>query len=99
MNSAYHPDWCSEAACTAYLDEADQLHRSEPIVIETDDPTVELYVFKTAYDDGSGEYIEMVKLDVPTVRPWHLSKPFLGVELILPVSSAAAVLQAVAALA
>ncbi|MDG6105454.1 hypothetical protein Daura_47285 [Dactylosporangium aurantiacum] len=98
MIAEYHPDWCSRAACTAYTEVGDDLHRSEPVVIKTDDPTVELFVFKTAYMDGTHEYIEMAKLEVPTVRPWHLSEPVLGTELILPMSSATAALRAVAVL-
>jgi hypothetical protein len=98
MVTEYHPDWCSRAACTAYLDEGDEFHRSEPVVIKTDDPMVEIYAFKTAYQDGTDEYIEMVKLHVPAMEPWHLARPVLGVELVLPIASATAVLRAVAVL-
>ncbi|GAA0723579.1 hypothetical protein [Dactylosporangium roseum] len=98
MNAEYHPDWCARNACTAYVEDGDELHRSEPMVIKTDDPTVDLFVYKTAGPDGATEYIEMARLDVPTEQSWHLSEPVLGTELVLPMSSAGAVVRAMAVL-
>ena len=99
MSLGYHPSWCALDACTAYVEHSDELHRSEPVVVETDDPTVELFVFKTANPDGRSVCIELVKLTVPTALSWHLSEPLLGTELVLPMTSAEAVSRAVAVLA
>lgn len=98
MKPEYHPDWCSRAACTAYLDNGDELHRSEPVVIKTDDPGVELFIAKTANRSGGGVCVEMAKLNVPTVQPWHLSEPVDGTELVLPLQTASAMVRAAAVL-
>jgi hypothetical protein len=97
-SGGHHPDWCSRHACTAYVEQADELHRSEPVVIETDDPTINVFVYRTADPGGDAEYIEMVKLTVPSARPWYLAEPLPGTELVLPVASAGAISRAVAVL-
>jgi hypothetical protein len=99
MTPEYHPDWCSRTACTAYLEDGDELHRSEPIVIKTDDPGVALFIAKTANRSGTGACIEIAKLSVPTTQPWHLSEPVDGTELVLPTQTASAMMRAAATLA
>lgn len=91
MNTLYHPDWCSLGACTAYSASCDpeesaleRWHRSEPVVIKTDDPNARLFVHWFAEADGSGEYLEVSMLETSDEQPWYLTDPVPGKELLLP---------------
>jgi hypothetical protein len=96
-NEDHHPQWCDRAACTAYGPTADEYHRSAPFVFETDDPKVQLYVYKVADRDGTDESIELAELDCRTAdQPWHLREPLR--EMYLPQPTAVALQGALAKL-
>lgn len=97
MNAQHHPDWCSPSACTAYGPMADEFHRSEPIVVKTDDPVLCLYVYKVA--DGGGEFVEMSLLEPLDGMPWHLCEPVCNREIVVPQKSVDAMRQAFVAFA
>lgn len=97
MSEELHPNWCARAVCTAYSPEMDEYHRSEPFVVQTDDPRVNLFISKVADPDGTKEHIEIVELEVgDTSRPWHLREPIR--EMFLPRASADAAWRAMAEL-
>ncbi|GAA2614764.1 hypothetical protein GCM10010399_52110 [Dactylosporangium fulvum] len=96
MSEELHPAWCARKVCTAYGTAADEYHRSEPFVIQTDDPWVDLFIFKVADADGANEFIEMTELERGTGQPWHLREPLRG--MLLPRASADAAWRAVAEL-
>jgi hypothetical protein len=89
-----HPAWCVRTACTAYIPDSDELHRSEPIVVKTSDPAVGLYLSKVADPDGSDEHIELVLLELVDGQPWHLTEPLYGREILMSLDGADAVRQA-----
>jgi hypothetical protein len=93
-----HPDWCAHAACTAYTPDGDRYHRSEPLVVKTDDPAISLFISKIADPDGDGEHIEMSMLQLSEGQPWHLTEPIAGRELLLPSIAADAARRALAEL-
>ncbi|MER7003886.1 hypothetical protein ABT297_12690 [Dactylosporangium sp. NPDC000555] len=98
MVEEYHPDWCDRAACTAYGPRADGYHRSEPFVLATDGPGVQLYVYKVADWDGTNESIEIAQLERRTAdKPWHLREPLR--EMHLPQTTATALQGVLAKLA
>ncbi|MET7426634.1 hypothetical protein [Dactylosporangium sp. NPDC005555] len=90
MSTHYHPDWCGLAACTAYGVSHDpgglleRWHRSEPLVIKTNDPTARLFVHWFAEADGSDEHLEVSMLETSDEQPWYLTDPVPGKELLLP---------------
>jgi hypothetical protein len=98
----YHPSWCARTACTAYGVEGDSeggyelWHRSEPVVIPTDDPHVSLFIHRFAEPDGSNECLELAMLKVASPTPWYLTPT--NRELVLPHQSAGAMYEAMAAL-
>ncbi|WP_238006128.1 hypothetical protein KZZ52_51700 [Dactylosporangium sp. AC04546] len=96
MSEELHPNWCSRAVCTAYGPAADEYHRSEPIVVRTDDPRVDLFISKVADPDGTNEYIEITALERDDQQPWHLREPVRG--MCLPRASADAAWRAMAEL-
>ncbi|GAA3232700.1 hypothetical protein ACFO1B_21120 [Dactylosporangium siamense] len=98
MNAQTHPDWCARRVCTAYLPGADEYHRSEPLVVKTDDPAINLFISKIADPDGSHEHIELSMLQLSDGQPWHLTEPLAGRELLLPSAAADAACRALAEL-
>ncbi|WP_433079438.1 hypothetical protein ACQP1P_40160 [Dactylosporangium sp. CA-052675] len=96
MSEELHPDWCSRVACTAYGSDADQYHRSEPIVVPTEDPRVDLFISKVADRDGLDEYIKIAKLERHASPAWHLREPVRA--LIMARSSAEGAWRAMAEL-
>lgn len=94
-----HPDWCSRAACTAYVQGGDEYHRSEPLVVKTDDPAVGLYVCKLADPDGGEEFIEFSLLEHTDSKPWHLIEPMNCREILLSKASVGALDLALTAMA
>lgn len=94
MSEELHPAWCARKVCTAYGPAVDEYHRSEPFVIQTDDPWVDLFIFKVADPDGANEFIEMTELERDAGQPWHLREPLRG--MLLPRASADAAWRAVA---
>ncbi|GAA1575560.1 hypothetical protein GCM10009827_116750 [Dactylosporangium maewongense] len=100
----YHPDWCARTACTAYGVEGDRdqtfelWHRSEPLVIQTDNPRVSLFIHRFAEVDGSGECLELAMLEIASAKPWYLTDSVANRELVLPRESADAMFLAMAAL-
>ncbi|GAB3868123.1 hypothetical protein ACFPIJ_23860 [Dactylosporangium cerinum] len=96
MNTQPHPDWCARTACTAYLPDGDEYHRSEPLVVKTDDPAINLFISKIADPDGSDEHIELSILQLSDGQPWHLTEPTANRELLLPTTTADAVRRALA---
>lgn len=59
----HHPTWCSPEACNAYDPEpVEGLHRSTPIVVDTDDPSVGIFVYLSADPDGGNSL-------TPAIRP------------------------------
>jgi hypothetical protein len=89
-----HPTWCDRKACTAYDPDpaAEGCHRSAPVVVATDDPSVGVFVFRTADPDGGHELIEMARIDLDDEVPWHLAAAVLGGEISVPRSSAEALI-------
>ncbi|MEV4134040.1 hypothetical protein AB0J72_17950 [Dactylosporangium sp. NPDC049742] len=98
MNAEFHRDWCSRTACTAYLPDGDEYHRSEPLFLKTDDPAINLVICKLADPDGTEEHIELSMLQLSGGQPWHLTEPIAGRELLLPSSTADAARRALAEL-
>lgn len=89
-----HPDWCVRTACTAYVPDGDEYHRSEPVVVKTDDPAINLFICKLADPDGTDEHIEIAMLQLSEGQPWYLTEPIANREILLPRDSADAVRQA-----
>lgn len=83
MTSAFHPAWCSPEACSVADPTLEPYHRSEPIILPTDDPGVSLYLYREAYEDCSAEFLVMVKLVVADDQPWYLTEPLGGREISL----------------
>lgn len=98
MTTETHPDWCARAACTAYLPGGDEYHRSEPWFVKTDDPAINLVIYKIADPDGTEEHVELSMLQLSDGQPWHLAEPIAGRELLLPCATADAARQALAEL-
>lgn len=98
LSAETHPTWCARASCTAYQEDLEPLHRSEPVVIPADDdPGVALFIYVMADPDGSGECVALVKLPTPAPEPWYLVEP-VGMELLVPRSSAGATAHALSAM-
>ncbi|MET7422055.1 hypothetical protein [Dactylosporangium sp. NPDC005555] len=97
-----HPDWCTRAACTAYgvdgdsSDRYERWHRSEPLVVQTSEPTIGLFIHRFAEADGTDESIELTAVELPVVVPWYLAEPVDDRTFLLRQDSAAALMQAVA---
>jgi hypothetical protein len=85
-----HPSWCSLAHCNAYpIRPRDrEYHRSEPLVVSTEDPGVALFVHRGADRDGSEEYIEKAELDVPFDGPFYDEEPRVKVGINMSLSTA-----------
>jgi hypothetical protein len=92
-----HPSWCSRRQCTAYpvrpMDR--EYHRSEPLVVPTEDPDVAVFVHRGADPDGGKEYIEIAELELPLDGPFYEERPRYGQEIILPVPVADALRRAI----
>jgi len=75
--SETHPHWCSPTSCTAYSDAMTDLlyHRSEPVIIPTEDDWINIYIYRIADSDGRFEYVEVAELDEPVHEPWYLQDP------------------------
>src|SRR5688572_17398371 len=95
-----HPHWCSAASCTAYSTELTDLlyHRSEPVVIPSEDDRIKIYVFRMADADGAVEHVELAYLEEPIGTPWYLHEPCGGgpTELVMPIDVAGQVQSAIA---
>lgn len=90
-DDAWHPRWCAAEACTAYADpEAVErrYHRSSPIVVETDDPFVSLYVHLGTSADGGSAYVGMSELERPFILPWFEEEPICARSFAMPVEQA-----------
>ncbi len=97
--ASWHPIWCSQDACTAYVDpdEVDRrYHRSRPIIIETEDPFFALYIHLGACADGSQPYVEVAELERPLRMPWFEESPTSRGALVVPVDQANALRHALA---
>jgi len=94
-----HPSWCTRKHCTAYpMQPVDrEYHRSEPLIVSTEDPGVAVYVHRSADPDGSAQYVEIVELDIPFDGPSFEARARFGQELILPLPIAEALRQAIGA--
>jgi hypothetical protein len=89
--SRWHPHWCTPIACTAYADPETvdrRYHRSRPIVIDTEDPFVALYVHLGANADGSQAYVGMSELERPLMLPWFEEEPVSARSFLMPVEQA-----------
>ena len=101
MSERSHPRWCARRFCTAYATAVEeQLHRSEPIVIATDDPRIAIYVHRDAAPDGSQSFVDITELEGRVAEPWYLHEPCerWSAELMLPVGLAEKLQSAIAAL-
>src|SRR4051812_5724453 len=84
METEAHPDWCTRTACTAYEmgrgdgDQFERWHRSDPLVVKTDDASVDLLIHKFAEVDGTDEHIEVAAMKLPIEQPWYLAEPIEG---------------------
>ncbi|GAA3209256.1 hypothetical protein ACFO1B_51465 [Dactylosporangium siamense] len=100
-----HPDWCTRTACTAFGVEGDdghryeRWHRSAPIVIDTNDPSIGICVHRFAEADGTDEHIELAAVELPVARPWYLAEPVRGRTILLRRETATALMLAVSELA
>ncbi|MFG2044728.1 hypothetical protein [Dactylosporangium sp. NPDC048998] len=74
----------------------DEYHRSQPFIVQTDDPRIDLFISKVADPDGTNEYIEITELERDDDQPWHLREPVRG--MFLPRASADAAWRAMAEL-
>ncbi|WP_433209363.1 hypothetical protein ACQP00_45020 [Dactylosporangium sp. CS-047395] len=74
----------------------DEYHRSEPFIVPTGDPRVEVFISKIADPDGANEHIEISALELRDGKPWHLCEPVRG--MCLPWASADAAWRAMAEL-
>ncbi|MEV0560977.1 hypothetical protein [Dactylosporangium sp. NPDC050588] len=105
MDMQSHPNWCTRSACTAYGVEGDindafeRWHRSEPLLVQTSDPTTGLVVHKFAEADGTDEHIELAAVALPVTRPWYLAEPQQGRTIVLRQEFADVLVQAVVQLA
>jgi hypothetical protein len=87
---AIHPAWCCRRHCTAYAPAGAvdrRYHRSEPLVLPTDDPLVRWYVHLAADPDGSEPYIELAELEAPVPDPWWHPRDCLNA-VLLPLDAA-----------
>ncbi len=71
-DAAFHPTWCArDATCTAYdQHDSSQAHRTQPVVIDTEDDGVKICVWVDATPDGSRLSIEVSEVLGPTCRPF-----------------------------
>jgi hypothetical protein len=69
-DAAFHPHWCARGvSCTAYDPrDSSQVHRTEPIVIDTEDNGVKICLWVDATPDGSRLSIEISEVPGPTYR-------------------------------
>jgi hypothetical protein len=63
-------------------------HRSRPIVIDTDDPFVALYVHLGANPDGSQAYVGVSELERPFLLRWFEEESTSARSFVMPVDQA-----------
>jgi transcriptional regulator with XRE-family HTH domain len=71
-DAAFHPQWCARGgSCTAYDPrDSSQAHRTEPVVIDTEDDGVKICLWVDATPDGSRLSIEISEVLGTTYRPF-----------------------------
>jgi hypothetical protein len=93
-----------QSVCTAYGvegeagDQFERWHRSAPLVVNTGDPARCLLIHKFSEVDGTDEHIELATVTLPVTSPWYLAEPVQGNTILLPATSASALVHAVAQL-
>lgn len=99
MSSDYHPAWCDPKHCTAYLWQDHDAHRSEAVVVPTEDHNVSVFIYRAADPDGTGERIELAELEAATAENWHtVGQEFFQADLSMPLRMAAELQDALAAM-
>lgn len=98
--SNLHPAWCSPDVCTAYsaagLDS--HYHRSRPLILETEDPFVALYVRLLAATGGTDIEVEVSEAERPFALPYFDVEPARGRQLVMPLDRADALRHVLASL-
>jgi hypothetical protein len=99
MSRRWHPSWCVRKYCTAYPKRPHdrEYHRSEPLIVVTEDPDVAVFVHRSADPEDGAEFIEITELDIPFDGPFYDERPRLGQQLIMSVPIADALRRAIGA--